>query len=285
METTDPVMSEDLCSVVIPTRNRRELLEEAVRSVLEQRRVSVECVIVDDGSDEPLERWDDPRVRVVGHEVPRGPAAARNTGLRHARGRYVSFLDDDDRYLPTRLASATEHIGPGIAVVCWSRAMGGTARRGRLLYGDEFDHIFDEATPQIGTITLWRDGCPEFDEGLPLNEDVEWWLRVAEKYRFLTVPMHLHLFREHEGPRITDRHLARLTASWQLIEMQADYFASHPRALAFRLRRMGLIAVGAGLDGEAVAYFGRSFLVRPGIRPAAHLLRALRRATIRKVIS
>lgn len=263
-----------LFTVIIPTHNRPDLLEEAVTSVLQQRRVDVECLIVDDGSAVAVGTWDDPRVRIVRHPEPLGAAEARNTGIRNARGSYVSFLDDDDRYLPTRLDAAAEHVSKGIAVVCWSRSMKRSTRPGRLLYGNEFDRILDDSTPQVGTITLLRDDCPRFDVDLELNEDIDWWLRVAERCRFLTVPLPLHLFREHEGPRLTDRVRERLRCSWLLIDKHAEYFVAHPKALAFRLRRMGLIALKAGWSRQSCEYFVRSFLAQPSFKAFGHLIRA-----------
>lgn len=274
MAATHPNRDRVHFTVVVPTHNRPDLLESAVNSVLEQRRIAVECVVVDDGSDVAVKEWDDPRVRVVRHEVPLGPAEARNTGIKHARGRYVSFLDDDDRYLPTRLDEVAEYVSPGVAVLCWSQAVGRPGQPGRLLYGNEFDQILDGPTPQIGTITLPLDDCPYFDPELVLNEDIDWWLRAAERCRFLTVPVALHIFREHQGPRITDRTRDRLRYSWLLIEKHAKYFACHPRALEFRLRRMGLIALSAGYRRHSLECFFNSFVTRPSPRSLGHLARA-----------
>ena len=274
MAATHRTSNPALFTVVIPTHNRPDLLESAVNSVLEQRRVEVECVVVDDGSGVAVEEWDDPRVRVVRHPTPRGPAEARNTGIRNARGMYVSFLDDDDRYLPTRLDAVAEYVSSGVAVLCWSAAIGKPAQPGRLLYGNEFDRILDGSTPQIGTITLPLDDCPYFDPDLVLNEDIDWWLRAAERCRFLTVPFALHSFREHCGPRITDRARDRLRYSWLLIEKNAEYFSSHPKALEFRLRRMGLIALEAGFDRQSIEYFFASMLARPSLKSSGHLIRA-----------
>jgi glycosyltransferase involved in cell wall biosynthesis len=94
-------------SVVIPTLGR-PLLGLALRSVLNQRGVDLEVLVVDDGSGgrarQVLEHITDPRVRMVGHDQRRGPAAARNTGMAAARGAWVAFLDDDDLWAPEKLA-------------------------------------------------------------------------------------------------------------------------------------------------------------------------------------
>lgn len=87
--------------------NRIDLLRRAVRSVLRQTFSEFELLIVDDGSTDDLagaiESFEDPRVVLIRHEVNRGVAAARNTGIRNARGKYVAFLDSDDVWLPQKL--------------------------------------------------------------------------------------------------------------------------------------------------------------------------------------
>jgi glycosyltransferase involved in cell wall biosynthesis len=95
-----------LLSVVVPTKDRQARLERFLRSVRQQTIDGVEIVVVDDGSKEPV-RDLGADARCVRHEISRGACAARNTGLRHSRGRYVAFFDDDTELCePTALASA-----------------------------------------------------------------------------------------------------------------------------------------------------------------------------------
>jgi glycosyl transferase family 2 len=92
-------------SVLIPTYERREYVCRAVRSVFAQRYQDWELIVVDDGSTdgtgEALQAFG-PRLRYLWQEN-RGVAAARNAGLRLARGEIVAFLDSDDRWLPHHL--------------------------------------------------------------------------------------------------------------------------------------------------------------------------------------
>lgn len=95
-----------LFSVVIPIYNRADVLGIALASVRAQNCTDFEVIVVDDGSsDDParvVRELADPRVRIVRQEN-RGAAAARNRGIDEACGRYVSFLDSDDRFLPHHL--------------------------------------------------------------------------------------------------------------------------------------------------------------------------------------
>jgi glycosyltransferase involved in cell wall biosynthesis len=94
-------------SVVIPTRNRRDLLLRTLRSVLRQREVALSVVVVDeastDGSAEAVHRLRDPRVRVVRHAVCQGVSRARNTGIEQVDTAWVAFVDDDDLWAPDKV--------------------------------------------------------------------------------------------------------------------------------------------------------------------------------------
>jgi len=86
-----------LVSVVMPCFGRTGLFHDALWSCLEQDYDALEVILVDDGSKPPLTvPYEDPRIRVIRQPRNRGPSAARNAGLRAARGEYVKFMDSDD---------------------------------------------------------------------------------------------------------------------------------------------------------------------------------------------
>jgi len=95
-------------SVIIPCWNYGRFLEEAVDSVLQQSVNNLEVLIIDDGSDDDTPSIieaitpKDPRIRSF-RTAHLGPAHARNLGTAEARGRYIAFLDCDDRWLPQKL--------------------------------------------------------------------------------------------------------------------------------------------------------------------------------------
>jgi glycosyltransferase involved in cell wall biosynthesis len=94
-------------SVVIPVYNRAHLIGDTIQSVLLQTEQDFEIVVVDDGSkDDPgpvVATFADPRIRIL-KRANGGGGAARNTGIDAARGRFVAFLDSDDKFLPHHLA-------------------------------------------------------------------------------------------------------------------------------------------------------------------------------------
>lgn len=116
-------------TVVLPTHNRPRLLKEAMTSLVAQTHRDWEVIVVGDGSTPKAAlETADPRFQMVRHSVSLGGAAAKNTGLRHARGEIVAFLDDDDLYAPEYLARAVEalRLRPDLDVVFMGATWFGT---------------------------------------------------------------------------------------------------------------------------------------------------------------
>jgi len=100
-------------SVIMPVFNVEDYIADAIQSVLEQTYGAFELLIIDDaGSDASIEickLFDDCRIRIISQEN-RGLAGARNTGIRHARGDLLAFLDSDDLWAPTKLENHVAHF-------------------------------------------------------------------------------------------------------------------------------------------------------------------------------
>lgn len=98
-----------LVSAIITTKNRKNLLEKAIQSVLTQTYTEIECIVVVDGSDdgtcEYLESITDSRLRMIyiAKEESQGGNYARNKGIQSAKGEFLALLDDDDEWFPTKI--------------------------------------------------------------------------------------------------------------------------------------------------------------------------------------
>jgi glycosyltransferase involved in cell wall biosynthesis len=95
-------------TAIIPTHNRGNLLRLTLRSVLSQRGVDLEVIVVDDGSTEDVAAvvtaFGDQRIRLIRHDRPTGVSIARNHGAEVARADWLAFCDDDDLWAPQKLA-------------------------------------------------------------------------------------------------------------------------------------------------------------------------------------
>ena len=118
-----------MISVIIPTYNRRELLVRSVESVLAQTWQELEVLVVDDASTDGTEAWlrarvQDARVRYLRQERQQGACAARNRGIREARGAYIAFQDSDDVWRPDKLSTQMaqmEESGADIVFCAFAR--------------------------------------------------------------------------------------------------------------------------------------------------------------------
>jgi len=94
-------------TAVVPTHNRRDLLQLTLRTILAQRDVDLQVIVVDDGStdgtSEMVDGFGDRRVRLIRHERAQGVSTARNHGAAEATGAWLAFCDDDDLWAPDKL--------------------------------------------------------------------------------------------------------------------------------------------------------------------------------------
>lgn len=182
-------------TVVIPTRGRWRLLSTAaLPAALEQTDVDHEVIVVDDGStDETPQRLaliSSPRLEVVRHETSRGVARARNAGIRAARGRWVSFLDDDDVWAPTKLRRQIDAARERDALFAYSSGGGLDAYR-RFLFAVAAPDPDTVARALLRWNVIWC-GCSNviartdtvrqlggFDENLAQLADWDLWIRLA----------------------------------------------------------------------------------------------------------
>ena len=182
-------------TVVIPTRNRWEMLEAyGLAAALRQQDVAFEVVVVDDGStDETPQRLaalSDPRVRTVRDEPGSGVARARNAGVAVARGEWIAFLDDDDVWAPNKLRvqlaaaarasadfvySAAVHLDREMRVLAAFAPPSPEGLRATLVSGTP---IAAGASNVIARRRL-VERVGGFDPLLPCLEDHECWVRMA----------------------------------------------------------------------------------------------------------
>ena len=192
---TYPELQSELVSVIVPVYNRAKLVTRAIDSVLKQSRPPLEIIVVDDGStDETPDvlRQYGSKIKII-RQAHRGVSAARNRGIRSARGQWIALLDSDDEWLPKKLAMAEEfHRRHPEYLIFQSEEI--WIRKGKRVnpkkkhrkYGG---WIFKQSLPLCivspSAVIFHRSLLEQiglFDESFPVCEDYDLWLRVAKKF-------------------------------------------------------------------------------------------------------
>lgn len=181
-------MNTPLISVIIPTYNCAHYLGEAVASVLSQAYSAIEVLVVDDGSTDATAQVAAEfggRIRYF-RQANGGIGAARNSGLAHARGDFIAYLDADDLYVPGRLARQMD---------CLARDPGLDCVQGLMLQfispelGEDFaatvrvDTQRALAAPMAGTTLIRRDALDRvgpWSTTLTVGTDLDWCARMQE---------------------------------------------------------------------------------------------------------
>lgn len=193
-------------SVVIPAYNRAGTLGRAIDSVRGQEVADWELIVVDDGSGDGTatvaEAYGDARIRLVRHPANRGAAAARNTGIAAARGRYVAFLDSDDEWCPGKLAAQLAVLeSEGVPdILCTGfilrrNGSDGASERFPRPHADKdwFAAMLDGCHVSPGSTLIARRAVfaevGPLDETLRRLEDWDWLLRALAVFRFDCLPM------------------------------------------------------------------------------------------------
>jgi glycosyltransferase involved in cell wall biosynthesis len=178
-----------LVSVIVPAHNRADQLPRALASVAAQTMPSFECLVVDDGSDDGTadvaSRFRDMRFRVIRREVRGGGSAARNTGVKAAKGRWLAFLDSDDEWHPEKLhrQMMVAVQSPGrLGIVCTGFLVVKGRRQLRavpgLMRGDAKHRLMNLAGGPVTCSVFMMPRAPweagvRFDESLPALQDLD----------------------------------------------------------------------------------------------------------------
>ena len=190
-------------SVIIPVFNRPESVRRAIESVLSQTFQDFEVIVVDDASTDAtpdvVASFTDPRISLIRHERNRGGSAARNTGIRASSAPYVGFLDSDDEWLPDKLERqlAVFEQGPDHVGLVYAGAervyddgvvSRDLPRRERDLTRTLLlENIIGETSVGMVRRSVF-DATGGFDESLPSCQDLDLWLRIAERFDCVAVP-------------------------------------------------------------------------------------------------
>lgn len=206
-------MKKGFVSIIIPTYNRGGFLKQAIDSALVQTYRDIEIIVIDDGStdntSELVSSYGD-RIQYI-KQNRKGVSAARNLGIKNAIGEFISFLDDDDLYLPHKIETNIEYFNkyPDVALLCsgfrFIDEIGNKVMR-----GDVFSEKSELTLHDIAIFTLVHTSSviirsdilqktSGFREGARISEDYDLWSRILMLGKGYAIPEVLTCFRQHAG--------------------------------------------------------------------------------------
>lgn len=262
-------MKTPFISVVIPTYNSEEYIAETLSTVFSQVYEDYEVIVSDDGSmDNTMEI-----VKTIFNECPEkrtklltnnheGPGATRNRGINAASGKWISFLDSDDRWLPGKLKTIFDYISlnNGVDLVCHNEIWRDGENEIQLKYREMFNEhvapflsLYRKNALSTSAVSVKKELLIDaglFDSSLPAAQDYDLWLRLALldniKIAFIEQPLGLYITREGN---ISSRPEKRLHC---LLQISRKYFKELKRLTPFpvieRRKFEGRVYGSAGFD-------------------------------------
>lgn len=241
---------EPIVSIITPTFNRAEFIEEAIQSVLDQTEGEFELLVVDDGSTDATKELlapylKDSRVKYF-YQENQGQSVARNRGLAESRGEFFCFIDSDNVWLPDKLERQLEFMDshPNIDIVYGdiisidenSRE---TGRQNMARFsGDITAILLRDNFVSINT-SMVRRRCyldmGGFNEKDRLAEDYDLWLRYSTRYRFHYLPGYFVRYRVMKDQISSDKK-ARFWANELTLRQFLD---AHPHSVGWVDKQKG----------------------------------------------
>jgi len=276
-------MDKVTASIIITTYNRPELFKRALKSAQNQTYKDYEIILVDDCSEMPYEVYSYPEtklddVRYIVHETNKGLSAARNTGIKAAKGKYIVCLDDDNELMPTFLEEMIREMSVkerGLGTIIH----GVTAPR--IIRYKNFDDIAKIKKNSMSKFTsidwgwlIRREVFDEilYDEDLRANEDTDFGIRWHNKgYTRISVdgpPLSIAYDTENSLSFPDEREL-RGMEKFCLKNMHE--YDGYPDELRVLWRTMGRKFYRGGYKKIGIRNFGRSFKAKPGLNSFLNL--------------
>ncbi len=279
-------MKKPAVSVVIATYKRPEILHRALDSVLSQDYTDFEIVIVDDngaGSEMQIatektlrEKYNDSRIVYVVNKKGLGGGGARNEGILKARGEFVAFLDDDEDWLPGKLAkqvkvitessSDTAVIDTGFFTIdendkkkYYSPEMQGDIFKPLLL-----KKLLGKRAPKLSTMLCRKNALVDagmFDPELRSRQDLDLYIKLAKKYKFESIFEPLANKRIDAGERISTNKESKLKGREILYRKLYPELKSFPPAHADYLLRHAVLLLRTGNYRSGLLKLFKSFLL------------------------
>jgi len=276
-----------LVTVVIPTKNRRRLLEKALNSVYQQTYADIEIIVVNDHSTDDTEQFlndeiaKGKRLKVLTPEISKGAAHARNLGILEATGQFIAFLDDDDEWLPTKLErQLVKFKDPDVGLVYTGAEivvtdLGFSYYSKPTLQGNIFEELLIENYIGTTNTVVLRTKIAKdllFDTNFRAREEYDLWLRIAKYWQIDGVSEPLtKIYSRNSLKRITSNvnsYVDAIDYINQKYNQDIQRLSGHQQVKrkAAQLFFLGSQSVKANNITLARRYFLKSMFVKPSIK-------------------
>lgn len=264
----NPRAREPLVSVVIPAFNRDATIAAALRSVQAQTYSNWEAIVVDDGSCDgtarTVERYrgGDARIRLIRHAENRGAQAARNTGIRDARGSWIAFLDSDDRWMRDSLRVRLEAVAARRLNVVHSQAYQRCGDGSLALYelrpleGWIYRELLCEPGPVFQGLLVAKEALETIgglDESIVALQEWDTAIRLAKHYPFGFVQSPTFIWDRRGEETITSDRGRDARGYEQVVRKHTDAIVSQagPQILSRHYATIAMRYFAAGEKSEA----------------------------------
>ena len=260
----------EFISIITPAYNSARWIKQTISSVLAQNYTHFEWIIVNDGSNDEtqdiIKNIKDSRIILI-NQKNKGEAEARNTGIRHAKGSLITFIDSDDLWKPTFLSRLSAVFQDPFIKICWCHS---------ILFYDEINYHKPQPWTNIqATGNLWWDTLLDakllmgnfivrkeiiektgyFNPYLKVGTDRDFQLRMLEiiysdsTNKSYLVPLQLFLYRSRANSAVNNVDFT-LATEWDMMQKHLEY----PGVPDF-IRRRGYSFLAFKM--ATVAFFGK----------------------------
>lgn len=230
---------ENKVSVIIPTHNRMNLIERAVKSVLNQSYSGIEIIVVSDGSeddtDSVMEKLceEDSRIKYISYHPAKGANVARNVGIDNAKYEYVAFLDDDDEWLADKLdkqlALFSENEEIGLVCTGYNSIFVSEGTSSVFIPPAPFDSsreiLLGNCIGSTTTVMIKKDlfsQCGKFDSKLQAMQDYDLWTRLCQVTKVGVVKEPCVNYYNYSVNNQISQHTERYIAAGQYIDKKYE---------------------------------------------------------------
>lgn len=262
-------------SVVIPTYNRSNIIQDTINSVIQQSYSNLEIIVVDDGSEDNtpqvMSKYKHKCLKYIRLAENRGANAARNMGIKNSTGKYISFLDSDDQYAKNNIQKKVEYLNDLPEEYAGVFTPHKTYKDGKLWHKSRFSGSVVELETIKERNVIGGFSCIAvkksvfektglLDESLKSAQDYDFYIRLLKKYKIKYID-DTHVDRFSTADRIGFDVERKLQGHKRILKKHGEILS--PARKARQYSAIGILFGRQNQSDEAMKYFNKSISTHP----------------------